>query len=105
MDRKEHWNRVYQTKATDDVSWFQTRPAISLKLIHATGTDKDRGIIDVGGGVTFVPHLFELLTALSRVEDECDFTHVPRFALPGQPPKSSRRVLEKPAAKVASCLL
>jgi ubiquinone/menaquinone biosynthesis C-methylase UbiE len=52
MNRQEHWNRVYQTKAPDDVSWFQTQPAISLQLIEATGIGKDEGIIDVGGGAS-----------------------------------------------------
>lgn len=52
MNRKEHWNQVYQTKAPDDVSWFQTRPAISLKLIEATRVGKGQGIIDVGGGAS-----------------------------------------------------
>ena len=52
MDAKEHWNKVYQTKAPDDVSWFQTRPATSLKLIEASGVGKDAGIIDVGGGAS-----------------------------------------------------
>jgi ubiquinone/menaquinone biosynthesis C-methylase UbiE len=52
MNRKEHWNQVYQTNAADDVSWYQTRPAISLKLIHACGVAKDQPIIDVGGGAS-----------------------------------------------------
>jgi ubiquinone/menaquinone biosynthesis C-methylase UbiE len=47
-----HWNQVYQTKAPDDVSWFQTRPATSLRLIEATGIGKDQGVIDVGGGAS-----------------------------------------------------
>jgi trans-aconitate methyltransferase len=52
MNAKEHWNNVYQTKASDDVSWFQTRPATSLKLISASGVAKDAGVIDVGGGAS-----------------------------------------------------
>ena len=52
MNRKEHWNQVYQTKAPADVSWFQTRPGISLKLIEAAGISKNEGIIDVGGGAS-----------------------------------------------------
>lgn len=52
MNRKDHWEQVYQTKTPDDVSWFQTRPAISLKLIEASGVGKDAGIIDVGGGAS-----------------------------------------------------
>lgn len=52
MNRTEHWNHVYQTNPPDDVSWFQTRPATSLRLIEACGVGKDGGIIDVGGGAS-----------------------------------------------------
>jgi SAM-dependent methyltransferase len=52
MSRKEHWNQVYLTKAPDDVSWFQTRPATSLRLIEACGISRDEGLIDVGGGAS-----------------------------------------------------
>lgn len=52
MNRTEHWNQVYQTKLPDDVSWFQTRPATSLRLIEACGVGKGDGIIDVGGGAS-----------------------------------------------------
>jgi ubiquinone/menaquinone biosynthesis C-methylase UbiE len=52
MNCKDHWEEVYQTKAPDDVSWFQTQPATSLKLIEASGVGKDAGIIDVGGGAS-----------------------------------------------------
>lgn len=50
MNRKEHWNRVYQTKGSQDVSWYQRRPDLSLELIAASIESKDAGIIDVGGG-------------------------------------------------------
>lgn len=52
MNREQHWNSVYQTKATDDVSWFQRHPEISLALISAAGTSKSDGVIDVGGGAS-----------------------------------------------------
>ena len=52
MNRTEHWNHVYQTTAVDDVSWFQSRPATSLRLIEACGVGKGDGIIDVGGGAS-----------------------------------------------------
>lgn len=52
MNRAEHWNHVYQTNASDDVSWFQIRPATSLKFIKACGVCKSDGIIDVGGGAS-----------------------------------------------------
>ena len=57
MNRKDHWNQVYQTKAPDDVSWFQTQPAISLKLIESSGVGKDAGVIDVGGGASVLVDL------------------------------------------------
>jgi SAM-dependent methyltransferase len=43
---------VYQTRATDDVSWYQRRPDLSIELIVASGVGKDAGIIDVGGGAS-----------------------------------------------------
>jgi hypothetical protein len=52
MNRQEHWNQVYQTKATQEVSWYQRRPDLSLALIHASGVGKDAGVIDVGGGAS-----------------------------------------------------
>ena len=61
MDRREHWNRVYQTRAPDSVSWYQRRPDVSLELIAASGIAKDAGIIDVGGGASaLVDHLLDL---------------------------------------------
>lgn len=52
MNRKDHWEQVYQSNAPDDVSWFQTRPAISLRLIESSGVSKDAGVLDVGGGAS-----------------------------------------------------
>ena len=49
---KEHWETVYTTKATDEVSWFQPHAQLSLDLIKAAAPDKDAGIIDVGGGAS-----------------------------------------------------
>ena len=49
---KEHWETVYTTKATDEVSWFQPHAQLSLDLIKAATSDKDAGIIDVGGGAS-----------------------------------------------------
>ena len=54
MNRQEHWNQVHQTKGTQDVSWYQRRPDLSLALIAASGVSKDAGIIDVGGGTSML---------------------------------------------------
>ncbi len=47
-DVKSHWEEIYKTKPSTEVSWYQTRPSLSLKLIEATGIDRGQGIIDVG---------------------------------------------------------
>ena len=35
MDRKTHWQRVYETKAPDGVSWFQETPSVSARLLQS----------------------------------------------------------------------
>jgi len=52
MDKKQHWEKVYATKASDNVSWFQEHASQSLELIHSTGLGKDAAVIDVGGGAS-----------------------------------------------------
>lgn len=52
MDKKQHWEQVYTTKASDNVSWFQEHAEQSLQLIHSTGLGVDAAVIDVGGGAS-----------------------------------------------------
>ena len=52
MQSKDHWEKVYSTKATDSVSWFQEHASHSLRLIQNTGIDPAASIIDVGGGAS-----------------------------------------------------
>ena len=52
VDRRQHWENVYRNKATDEVSWFQTHAAFSLRLIRDSGVGLDAHIIDVGGGAS-----------------------------------------------------
>ena len=52
MYGKQHWEHVYETKATDTVSWYQEHAARSLEMIHETGVSKQAAIIDVGGGAS-----------------------------------------------------
>ncbi len=35
--RHEHWEHVYATKQSDEVSWFQREPAPSLRLLEEAG--------------------------------------------------------------------
>ena len=45
-----HWDHIYETKAGNELSWFQEHPAISFDLIRATGVKPGAAIIDIGGG-------------------------------------------------------
>jgi SAM-dependent methyltransferase len=61
FDRKEHWEKVYQTKELKDVSWFQPTPETSLAFFKQHNIPKTAKIIDIGGGDSFlVDHLIEL---------------------------------------------
>jgi SAM-dependent methyltransferase len=51
-DPKEHWENVYQKEAPEELSWYQDKPEMSLKLISATGVGFDGNIIDIGGGTS-----------------------------------------------------
>lgn len=52
MDRKQHWDSVYATKAETEVSWFQDNPGISLGLIAQAGLAREAAVIDIGGGAS-----------------------------------------------------
>ena len=52
MNKKSHWENVYQTKAINEVSWYRDHLENSLQMIGNTGIDKTAAIIDVGGGTS-----------------------------------------------------
>lgn len=47
---QEHWQKVYETKNSDEVSWTEEVPKTSLDFIHSFGLAKTAKIIDIGGG-------------------------------------------------------
>jgi SAM-dependent methyltransferase len=49
-DRREHWDRVYQTKRPTEVSWYRPHLDTSLALIEQAAADRSASVIDVGGG-------------------------------------------------------
>ncbi len=50
LDRKKHWETVYETKNPDQVSWTQEIPKTSLEFIRSFKLNKKAKIIDIGGG-------------------------------------------------------
>ena len=60
MQSKDHWEQVYSTKKSDNVSWFQPHAELSTRLIRESCPQRDAAIIDVGGGAsTLVDDLLE----------------------------------------------
>ncbi|MCF6253498.1 MAG: class I SAM-dependent methyltransferase [Thiomicrorhabdus sp.] len=52
MNHKDHWERVYQNKLAQEVSWYQEVPTVSLSIIEGLSFNKEDRIIDVGGGAS-----------------------------------------------------
>lgn len=50
MNKKAHWEIVYETKSDQQVSWYREHLDNSLRMILNTKVGKDAAIIDVGGG-------------------------------------------------------
>ncbi|MFA6230767.1 MAG: class I SAM-dependent methyltransferase [Rhodanobacter sp.] len=50
MVSKQHWERVYQTKSADAVSWYREHLDTSLDMIAEALPDREAAIIDIGGG-------------------------------------------------------
>ena len=61
MPNREHWEAVYETRATDAVSWYQPSATMSLALVQRVAPGHDARIIDVGGGASVLAG--ELLAA------------------------------------------
>jgi len=52
VSSSQHWDEVYTRKASDQVSWYQRAPRMSLELITETGLSSSDPVIDVGGGAS-----------------------------------------------------
>jgi ubiquinone/menaquinone biosynthesis C-methylase UbiE len=47
---KQHWDEVYNSKAEDEVSWFQPYPKTSIEFVELFNLPLTANIIDIGGG-------------------------------------------------------
>lgn len=54
MQQKQHWEKVFETKADTEKSWFQSYPETSVQFIKELNIPKDAAIIDVGGGDSYL---------------------------------------------------
>ncbi|MDE3185060.1 MAG: methyltransferase domain-containing protein [Bacteroidota bacterium] len=47
---QQHWDNIYDTKAEDEVSWFQPYPKTSMEFLELFNLPLHANIIDIGGG-------------------------------------------------------
>ena len=60
FNRKTHWENIYRNKGTEDQTWYQKTPAVSLSFLKKINLPKTARIIDIGGGdSTLVDHLLK----------------------------------------------
>jgi SAM-dependent methyltransferase len=50
VDQQSHWEKIYQQRASDQVSWYRPHLETSLEQIDRAGTGPSASIIDVGAG-------------------------------------------------------
>lgn len=50
VSEQQHWDKVYSTKAEDEVSWFQPYPKTSMEFVELFKLPLTANIIDIGGG-------------------------------------------------------
>jgi SAM-dependent methyltransferase len=50
MNTQYHWDKVYSTKAEDELSWFQSYPRTSMEFVDLFCLPLNANIIDIGGG-------------------------------------------------------
>ncbi len=61
LNRKKHWENIYQTKDLQNVSWYQPKPTTSLDFLKQFNVSKTAKIIDIGGGDSYlVDNLLEI---------------------------------------------
>ena len=66
MKLSEHWEGIYASRDSDEVSWFEANPLTSRRLVAEAIAEGAESVIDVGGGASsLVDHLLGL--GLKRV--------------------------------------
>ena len=50
MNSQYHWDKVYSSKAEDEMSWFQNYPVTSMEFVDLFHLPLNANIIDIGGG-------------------------------------------------------
>ena len=48
-----HWEGIYSTRSSSEVSWFQREPSVSLRLISEYST-QNSSVVDIGSGASLL---------------------------------------------------
>ena len=57
-NNKDHWEKIYLTKAENEVSWFQQYPKTSVEFLELFNLPLDANLIDIGGGDSHLVDVF-----------------------------------------------
>ena len=58
MNRQQHWDTIFATKGERDLSWFESLPETSVRMLEAAGLNAETCVLDVGAGDShLVDHL------------------------------------------------
>ncbi len=90
-----HWDEVYATRETDQLSWTQDHAGMSAELMDALPVGLHDPVVDVGGGAgVLVDHLLAAghhdITVLDTSEKALQIAR--QRLEPGQLPRGLRRV-------------
>jgi len=53
MEKKEHWEAVFNIKKETEVSWYQEYPQTSVHFVKELNLPLNAKIIDIGGGDSY----------------------------------------------------
>jgi trans-aconitate methyltransferase len=60
MNRKLHWEKVYESRTLESFSWYQAVPEVAIHFLKLFQIPRNARIIDIGGGDTlFVDYLLD----------------------------------------------
>ena len=48
----DHWENIYETASSTELSWYEREPATSLRLIEEISSDPSAAFIDIGAGTS-----------------------------------------------------
>jgi ubiquinone/menaquinone biosynthesis C-methylase UbiE len=52
MKREQYWERIYRTKPSTELSWYQPEARLSLDMISRVAPGLNDAVLDVGGGTS-----------------------------------------------------